>query len=248
MQGDQTIPLLREFRLTAMAEILKESIQMAEQSNWGYGEFMNHLCENELQERKRKKINRLLKASRLPEGKTISTLQQDFLPVEIRKTIPSLVSGDFVKTSTNVLAFGLPGRGKTHFLCAIGRELILKHQYKVLFIPTFKLIQELLVAKKELELEKALKKYDAFDVIILDDIGYIQHTRDEMEILFTFFADRYERKSLMITSNLPFSKWDHIFKDPMTAMAAIDRLVHHSKILEFSGNSIRTKQAEASIK
>lgn len=111
----------------------------------------------------------------------------------------------------------------------------------MLFIPTFKLVEKLLNAKKELTLENALKKFDRFDVIILDDIGYVQQSRDEMEVLFTFLAERYERKSLMITSNLVFSKWDQIFKDPMTTMAAIDRLIHHSIIIDFpsSAPSIR---------
>ena len=109
----------------------------------------------------------------------------------------------------------------------------------VLFIPTFKLVEKLLNAKKELNLENALKRLDRFDVVILDDIGYIQQSREEMEVLFTFLAERYERKSLMITSNLVFSQWDKIFKDPMTTMAAVDRLIHHSIILDFTGPSIR---------
>ena len=139
----------------------------------------------------------------------------------------------------NVLTFGLPGRGKSHYVGAIGRELILRHNKSVLFIPTFKLVEKLLIAKRELNIENALKKLDRFDVVILDDIGYVQQSREEMEVLFTFLAERYERKSLMITSNLVFSEWDKIFKDPMTTMAAVDRLIHHSIILDFTGPSIR---------
>lgn len=100
-------------------------------------------------------------------------------------------------------------------------------------------MEKLLNAKKLLSLENALKKLDRFDVVILDDIGYVQQSREEMEVLFTFLAERYERKSLMITSNLVFSQWDKIFKDPMTTMAAVDRLIHHSIILDFTGPSIR---------
>lgn len=139
----------------------------------------------------------------------------------------------------NLLAFGLPGRGKTHYAAAIGKELILRHNMSVLFTSTFKLVEKLLNAKKELALENALKKLDRFDVVILDDIGYVQQSREEVEVLFTFLAERYERKSLIITSNLVFSKWDQIFKDSMTTMAAIDRLIHHSIILDFPGPSIR---------
>jgi DNA replication protein DnaC len=144
-----------------------------------------------------------------------------------------------------VLAFGLPGRGKTHFLAAVGHELILRHQKRILFVPTFKLVQRLLEAKKRFELETLLKKLDGFEAIILDDLGYVQQSREEMEVLFTFFAERYERRSVLISSNLVFSQWDKIFQDPMTTMAAIDRLIHHSIILEFDGESHRAKSHKA---
>jgi len=101
-----------------------------------------------------------------------------------------------------------------------------------------------LAAKRDLRLEAALHKLDAYDVVVLDDIGYIQQSREEMEVLFAFLAERYERKSLMITSNLIFSEWDKIFKDPMTTAAAIDRLVHHSSILELDGDSYRMQHAK----
>jgi DNA replication protein DnaC len=149
------------------------------------------------------------------------------------------LEGGFVERAENVLVFGLPGRGKTHFLCALGRELILRRGATVYFTPTFKLVQQLLAAKKELRLDGLLKKLDRFEVIILDDLGYVQQSREEMEVLFTFLAERYERRSVLVSSNLVFSKWDQIFKDPMTTMAAVDRLVHHAIILEFNGESMR---------
>jgi DNA replication protein DnaC len=137
-----------------------------------------------------------------------------------------------------------PGGGKSHFLAAVGRELILRHGCTLLFTPTFKLVQQLLVAKKNLRLEAELKRLDRYRVVILDDIGYVQQDREEMEVLFTFLAERYERRSVMISTNLVFSKWDQIFKDPMTTMAAIDRLVHHATILEFNGESVRAQRAK----
>ena len=149
------------------------------------------------------------------------------------------MEGGFVERAENVLVFGLRGRGKTHFLCALGRELILRRGATVYFTPTFKLVQQLLAAKKELRLDGLLKKLDRFEVIILDDLGYVQQSREEMEVLFTFLAERYERRSVLVSSNLVFSKWDQIFKDPMTTMAAVDRLVHHAIILEFNGESMR---------
>jgi DNA replication protein DnaC len=142
-----------------------------------------------------------------------------------------------------VLAFGLPGRGKTHLLAAIGHELV-RRGVSVLFVAAFALVQRLLAARRALALEKLLRELDSFDVIILDDIGYIQQDREEMEVLFTFLAERYERRSVMISSNLVFSQWDRIFKDPMTTAAAIDRLVHHAVILELTGGSIRNEVAK----
>lgn len=130
----------------------------------------------------------------------------------------------------------------------LGRELILRHEYPVYFTPTFKLVQQLLAAKAALKLTTLLQRLDRYRVVILDDTGYVQQSREEMEVLFTFLADRYERRSVMISSNLVFSKWDQIFKDPLTTMAAVDRLVHHAHILEFDNQSIRATQAKKRAK
>lgn len=154
---------------------------------------------------------------------------------------------DFIGRAENILAFGLPGRGKTHLICAIGHELI-KRGYNILFIPAYSLVQKLLIAKRDLCLDKELRRLDRFDAVILDDIGYIQQEREEMEVLFTFLGERYERRSVMITSNLVFSQWDKIFKDPMTTAAAIDRVVHHATILELNGSSYRNDVASKLIK
>ena len=118
----------------------------------------------------------------------------------------------------------------------------------MLFTATFALVQRLLAAKRDLRLEKELATLDAYDAVILDDIGYVQQSRDEMEVLFTFLAERYERKSVLITSNLVFSEWNRIFKDPMTTAAAIDRLVHHAVILELVGTSVRADEAGQTLK
>ena len=243
MPAEGLAVLLRSFRLPTMAAIWEESVARAERENWGYKRLLQHLCESEEQDRRERKVQRLLNESGLPDGKTLGNLDEKILPMKIRRLLPTLLEGHFVERAENLLAFGLPGRGKTHFLAAVGRELILRHRYPVLFTPTFKLVQQLLAAKKELRLESELKRLDRFAAVILDDIGYVQQDRQEMEVLFTFLAERYERRSVLITSNLVFSKWDQIFKDPMTTMAAIDRLVHHATILEFNNESVRGQQA-----
>ena len=200
--------------------------------------------ENEVNERLRRRIERQLKESGLPPGKTLDALEEKKLPDKVRRQLPTLLSGELVRRGDNLLCFGLPGRGKSHLVAALGREWIQRHQLKVLFTPTFKLVTQLLAAKRDLKLPGALAKLDRFDAVILDDLGYVQQSREEMEVLFTFLAERYERKSVLITSNLVFSQWDRIFKDPMTTAAAIDRLVHHSVILELTGPSYRNDEAK----
>jgi DNA replication protein DnaC len=236
--------LWRSFRLPTIAAIWEESVARAEKENRGYVRLLEQLCESEAQDRRERKMQRLLKGSGLPDGKTLGNLEENLLPVKIRRLLPTLLEGHFVERAENVLAFGLPGRGKTNFLVALGRELVLRHRYPVLFVPTFKLVQRLLAAKRELKLETELRRLDHYAVVILDDLGYVQQDRGEMEVLFTFLAERHERRSVMISSNLVFSKWDQIFKDPMTTMAAIDRLVHHALILEFNGESVRAQKAK----
>lgn len=239
MSADALGLLLKAFCLPTMAENYERVVQEAEQQGWGYRKFLQHLCEAEAQDRAERKLERLLKQSGLPGGKTLGSLEEAKLPAKVRRVLPSLLDGSFVTRAENVIALGLPGRGKSHFLTALGRELILRHKYAVLFTPTFKLVQQLLTAKRELRLEGMLRKLDHFDAVILDDLGYVQQDREEMEVLFTFLAERYERRSVLLSCNLVFSKWDQIFKDPMTTMAAIDRLVHHAIILEFNGESMR---------
>ena len=129
------------------------------------------------------------------------------------------------------VAAGLPGVGKSHIAAALGYELILQG-HPVLWTPTSNLVQRLLAAKRDLRLPQELARLDKFACVILDDIGYVQQDRDEMEVLFTFLSERYESKSVIITTNLVFSEWNYIFKNPMTTMAAIDRVVHHSVILD----------------
>lgn len=205
------------------------------------------VLEAEADERGQRRTERLLKASRLPPGKTLDTLDRARVPRAVIAKLDELATGAFLDQAHNVLCFGLPGRGKTHAAAALGHALV-GRGHSVLFAPTFRLVQELLAAKRDLELPRALRRLDAFELLILDDIGYVQQSADEVEVLFTLMAERYERRSILITSNLVFGEWDRIFKNPMTTAAAIDRLVHHSAILEFSGRSKRADDAESRSK
>ena len=239
--------LLKTLKLPGFAAHYEEVAVTAERQGWSFGQYLHHLAEIELEERRQRRLIRNLRASQLPSDKTLATLKLERFDAKIRRQLPTLCEGHFLDRAQNILAFGLPGRGKSHLLCAISHEL-LRRGRTVLFIPTFQLVQRLLLAKRELQLEQMLRRLDRFDAVFLDDLGYIQQDRDEMEVLFTFLAERYERKSLLITSNLVFSQWGRIFKDPMTTAAAIDRLVHHSVILELTGPSYRADAASASQK
>jgi len=184
-----------------------------------------------------------VKASQLPMEKTLENFDLKRMPLRIRQQVNILLEGSFVDRKENLLAFGNPGSGKTHLLCGICHELA-RQGRRVYFSTCDSMVQQLLRAKRDLELDKLLKKLSRFDALMIDDFGYVKQDRDEMEVLFTLLAHRYERGSMLITSNLPFSKWEVIFKDPMTTAAAIDRLVHHSVVLELNVPSYRAEEAK----
>jgi DNA replication protein DnaC len=228
--------LLLRLKLPLAAEELPKRLREAGQAE--ALATIHEVLELEAGDRHQRKVARLLKASHLPDAKTFATLDDTVLPRPFVQKVRELADGAFAADATNLLLFGLPGVGKTHVACALGHALVQKG-HSVLFTPTFRLVQELLAAKRDLALPRALRKLDLFDVLILDDIGYVQQAPEEVEVLFTLLAERYERRSLVITSNLVFSEWDRVFKNPMTTAAAIDRLVHHAVILEFDVESYR---------
>ena len=240
---DQLTGHLRELHLPAIRRCFEEKARHAERETLGYERYLLELVELECQERCEHRIARLLQASRLPREKTMESFDLKRLPQKAARQVKTLQDGSFLDRKENVLTFGNPGSGKTHLLSAIGQELI-RAGRRVAFISCARLVQDLLVAKKELRLSRAIRKLGYYEALVIDDLGYVQQSREEMEVLFTLLAERYERGSVLISSNLPFSKWEVIFKDPMTTAAAIDRLVHHSVILELNIPSYRMEQAK----
>ena len=238
---------LKELRLPTIRRSYTEEAEHARQESLSYEDYLQGLLEHEVEVRRQSRIARFLRQSKLPLEKTMDTFVRDRLsPVENQK-VDALLDGGFIKRSENVLAFGGPGGGKTHLLCGIGIELIHKG-YRVRFYRCSLLVQDLLIAKRDMKLGRFLKSLAKFDALIIDDIGYVQQSREEMEVLFTLLAERYERGSVMLTSNLQFSQWEKIFKDPMTTAAAIDRLVHHSVILEMNVPSFRLENSKKNKK
>lgn len=233
--------LAAQFRLpTVAAEVAK---RFEAQGHLEALETLAEVFELESQDRLERRIERLRKAAKLPPGKTFETLDWTRYSKPLQARFKELSRAEFVDRAENVIAFGLPGVGKTHVAGAIGNALVSAGR-SVYYTPTFKLIQELLAAKRDLELPRKLRRLDNFEALILDDIGYTQQSEEEIEVLFTLLAERYERRSVVITSNLVFSQWEQIFKNPMTTAAAIDRVVHHAVILEFKAPSYRTEKAK----
>ena len=234
--------LLKELHLPMFREYHAEYAVKALSEGFSYEQYLFELAQIECDVRRANKIIRLIKASKLPMEKTLENFDLKRLPLRIRQQVKILQEGSFVDRTENLLAFGNPGSGKTHLLCGLCHELA-RQGRRVYFSTCDSIVQQLLRAKRDLELDKLLKKISRFDALMIDDFGYVKQDRDEMEVLFTLLAHRYERGSMLITSHLPFSKWEVVFKDPITTAAAIDRLVHHSVVLELNAPSYRAEQA-----
>jgi len=236
---------LKQLRLPSVRTCYRELVEQATQESLGYERFLFELMDREREGRWHRRIERFLRDSRLPLEKSLEAFDMKRLPTKLRQQVKSLLEGSFVDRRENVLAFGKPGSGKTHLLCALCQELV-RQGRRVRYTTCSLLVQELLAAKRDLVLPQAIKRLGRYEALLIDDIGYVQQDRDEIEVLFTLLAERYERSSVLITSNLPFSRWEEIFKDPMTTAAAIDRLVHHSVILELNVSSYRVEAARNS--
>lgn len=236
---------LRDLHLPTFRECFEEVAQDAQNETLSYEQYLLELSSRECDVRRDNRIERLLRQSKLPLDKTLESFDMKRLPVRVARQIRTLAEGGFVDRRENLLAFGKSGSGKTHLLAGIAQELV-RGGHKVYFSTCSLLVQELLIAKRDLKLSRVIKRLNGFDALMIDDIGYVQQSRQEMEVLFTLLAERYERGSVMLTSNLAFSKWEAIFKDPMTTAAAIDRLVHHSVILELNIPSYRLEEAKKS--
>jgi DNA replication protein DnaC len=235
---------LKELRLRAMLACFEDTARRAEKETLSYEQYLLDLAERECEQRRGNRIRRLLQESGLPLEKSLANFDLKRLPTKVSRQLKVLLEGGFLDGKENLLAFGNPGAGKSHLLCAIAQELVATRARKIKYTTCALLVQDLLVAKRELQLRQEIKKLAKYEGLIIDQMGYVQQSREEMEVLFTLLAERYERGSVLLTSNLPFSKWEDIFKDPMTTAAAIDRLVHHCIILELNIPSYRMEEAK----
>ena len=235
--------LLNELRLPTIKVVWSQFAEQADKEGWPAARFLATIAEHELAERGRRRIERHLADARLPPGKTLDTFDFDAVPMISKAQVMATTAGDsWLAKGANLLLFGPPGGGKSHLAAAIGLALV-ENGWRVLFTRTSDLVQKLQVARRELALEAAIDRLDRFDLLVLDDLAYVSKDQAETSVLFELISARYERRSILITANQPFGEWGKVFPDPAMTLAAVDRLVHHSTILEMNVESYRRRAA-----
>ena len=245
MSEQHLLPLLlKSLRLSNLITQWEPMAEKARAQSWSMERYLAKLCRLELDSREEKRLQRHLKDAKLPAGKYLDNYDFTAVSGVDKEQVWHLANHrKWVKTGDNILLFGASGLGKTHLAAGIGYKLI-EHGHRVKFMSANLLVQQLQQAKEELKLSDALMKLDKYSVLILDDIGYVQKTSEESGVLFELIAHRYERFSLIITSNQSFEEWDQLFDNTVMTVAAIDRLIHHAKILQCQGESYRRKEAQ----
>lgn len=245
MRTKSTLELnLKQLNLKAFIDNYVEESERSIKSKASYSTYLSVLTEQEIARRTNSLIKTRLKEAKFTSTKTIDAFNFSQIPSINKESIFELTEGNFTHLTKNIIFFGACGTGKTHLAIAIGRELCLK-KYRVYFSNVCLFINQMQEANQNLVLHKFFKKLERFDLIILDELGYVPFEKQATDLLFQFLANQYERRSVLITTNLAFSQWDQIFKDKQTTVAAVDRLVHHSHIFQFNTDeSYRLKQSK----
>lgn len=232
---------LKELKIGGISHILKEKLEDAYRTDMSYEEFLKDLLDVGAQARKENGRKSRIRNAKFPYKKYLEDLVVDYLPEEANARLKELKTLKFVDEGRNLILAGNPGTGKTHISIGLGLHACDKG-YKVLFVTVPLLINELKEARNTKNLKTLERKFEKYDLIIADELGYISFDKEGSELLFTYLSLRAERKSTIITSNLAFNRWDEIFKDPVLTAAMVDRLTHKSYVINMNGNSYRTKE------
>lgn len=234
---------LREYRLSGIANNLGLRLKQAREDNLGYSEFLSLLLEDEAARRADNKRRRLYKNAKLPFEKGLEDFDFGFQPSIKKQEILELATGRFVEKHANILFIGQPGTGKTHLSVALGLE-VLGRGGSVLFTTVWKMITTLQQSRADYSYQKKIKRYLKPDLLILDELGYRSMAESTVEDFFEIVTGRYEKGSIIITSNRPIDEWDKVFVDKTLTTAIVDRLIHHCTVITIKGESYRYKNRE----
>lgn len=237
---------LEELKLTSLRDNLSAYADMVSKKEKNFIEALYELTEKEKSFRREKLMNNSVKTAGFPFLKKVEDYDFSFQPSLNRDEINDLLSLRFVEDKENIIFVGSPGTGKTHLATAIGIEAAL-HRYGVHFITCQKLMNDLTMALEENRLERRIKQYTGYKVLIIDEIGYLTMDTNQANLFFQLISRRYERKSTILTTNKNLSKWVEIFTDPVITNAILDRLLHHCHLINIVGPSYRTKDILSQI-
>lgn len=233
--------MFKQLKLSTFVSNYEAFSREAAKEGRPYEDYLKALVMEELGQRTQNTIRRLLANAKFPQVKTLSEFDFTEVPELNKQQVIQLAECNFIDKAQNICFIGTTGAGKSHLATAIGYEAC-KRKYSTIFIPAAKLVNELIEAKKEMGLSKTQKKYARFDLVIIDELGYIPFSREGAQLLFQFFADSYERQSVVVTTNLEFSKWTQFLGDPVMTAALLDRFTHHCHIFSINKESYRLKK------
>jgi DNA replication protein DnaC len=238
---------LKTLRLPTMLREYDKVAQQCATEAVDYPRFLLRLVELELLDRDRRAVERRIKAARFDVVKTLDTFDFLAIPSLNKQLVLELARCDYIDRRENVLALGNSGTGKTHIALALGLAACQKG-YRVRFATAAGLVHELMEARDEKRLLRAQKQLAGYQLLIIDELGFVPLSRSAAELLFEIFSQRYERGATLVTSNLPFNEWTEILGTERLTGALLDRLTHHIHILEMNGESYRLKESKQTLK
>lgn len=233
---------LKDLKLSTMAREIEGNLRQASESGIGYGEFLLELTRTEIQSRASNRLKLRIREAKFPLIKPLETFDLQAAPDLDIRVFRELITCEYIKERRNVIFLGSSGTGKTHMATALGLEAC-KNNFRTRFVTCYGLVNELIEAREERDLQRLLQRYRRYDLLILDELGYIPFSKEGAELLFQVLAERHEKGSVMITTNLGFADWTQVFGEQTMAAALLDRLTHKARIINCIWQSYRLQQS-----